>query len=165
MFDRAKNNTQATSNKNGGNVQLLTFQVDDREYALNLANVVQIIRVVTISHAAQPLDSVEGMFNLRGKVIPVIDVRKEYGLPAKLREPNTPLVIARSNGHIMALSVDAVSDVLTVPINNIKLRMSPAPEMAHVLGVGKLADRSFFILDPSRLWTDQAPRSHTHPTG
>lgn len=134
-------------------MQLLTFKVDDREYALNLANVVQIIRMVAVNHAPQAPDSIEGMFNLRGRIIPVVDIRKECGLPAKPSGPNTPLVIARANGHIMALTVDAVSDVLTVQISNIELRESAGPKMAHVLAVRKLADHALFILDPSSLWT------------
>ena len=151
MFDRMKNNTPAVANRNGGSIQLLTFKVDDREYALNLANVVQIIRMVTMARGSQPPDSVEGMFNLRGRNIPVVDVRKECGLPAKPCGLNTPLVIARTNGHVMALTVDAVFDVLTMPISNIELRESAAPGMAHVLAIGKLAGRALFILDPNTL--------------
>jgi purine-binding chemotaxis protein CheW len=151
MVDRTKSNIP-TANHNGS-IQLLTFKVDHREYALNLANVVQIVHMVTQAPAAQAPDSVEGMFNLRGRNIPVVDVRKECGLPAKPCELNTPLVIARSNGHIMALTVDAVSDVLTVPVADIELRKADAPNMAHVLAIGKLEDRSLLILDPSTLAT------------
>jgi len=153
MSSGTKKDFQAVLNKNGGAVQLLTFKVDDREYALNLANVIQIVRMVAVNRASQMPDSVEGMFNLRGRNIPVVDVRKECGLPAKPFGLNTPLVIARSNDHILALTVDAVSDVLTVPISNIELRESTAPEMAHVLAIGKWADRALLILDPGTLET------------
>jgi purine-binding chemotaxis protein CheW len=151
MFDRTKSNPPTASHN--GSIQLLTFQVDHREYALNLANVVQIVHMVTKAPAAQVPDSVEGMFNLRGRNIPVVDVRKECGLTAKPCELNTPLVIARSNGHIMALTVDSVSDVLTVPVSDIELRKADAPNMEHVLAVGRLEDRAVFILDPSTLAT------------
>ena len=151
MFERIKKDTPAAVNRNGGSIQLLTFKMDDREYALNLANVVQIIRMVTMARGSQLPDSVEGMFNLRGRNIPVVDVRKECGLSAKPRGLNTPLVIARTNGYVMALTVDAVSDVLTMPTGNIELREPTAPEMAHVLAIGKLGGRALFILDPNTL--------------
>lgn len=145
--------SKMAANANNDTLQLLTFKVDDREYALNLANVVQIVRMVSQTHAQAP-DAVEGMFNLRGRIIPVVNVRKECGLPIKPCELNTPLVIARSNGHVMALTVDAVSDVLTLPLGNLEPGEPSAPEMAHVWAVGRLADRALFILDPSTLWTE-----------
>jgi purine-binding chemotaxis protein CheW len=153
MSSGTKKDFQAALNRNGGTVQLLTFKVDDREYALNLANVVQIVRMVAVHRASQMPDSVEGLFNLRGTNIPVVDVRKECGLPAKPLELNTPLVIAHSNGRILALTVDAVADVLTVPVGNIELREFATPEMAHIAAIGRLADRSLLILDPSTLGT------------
>jgi purine-binding chemotaxis protein CheW len=155
MFDQMKNSTLA-ANRNGGSIQLLTFKIDKREYALNLANVVQIVRMVATARTPQAPDSVEGMFNLRGRNIPVVDVRKECGFPAKPCESNTPLVITRTNGHVMALTVDAVSDVLTVPISSIEMCEPTAPGTTHVLGIGKLANRALFILDPNTLWTEPA---------
>jgi purine-binding chemotaxis protein CheW len=142
--------SEGSNGGNGSTVQLLTFKMADREYALNLANVVQIIRLVSQTRAPTP-DSVEGMFNLRGKNIPVVDVRKECGLPTRPYASNTPLVIARSNGHVMALPVDDISDVLTLPLVNIEPRASVAPELAHVWAIGKVADRALFILDPNAL--------------
>lgn len=156
MYDRMRNNISVAAKRNGGSIQLLTFKVDDREYALNLANVVQIVRMIATERASQAPDSVEGMFNLRGQNIPVVDIRKECGLAPKPCELNTPLVIARTNGHVLALTVDAVSDVLTVPLSNIELRESAAPEMAHVLAIGKVAGRALLILDPGTLWMESA---------
>jgi purine-binding chemotaxis protein CheW len=156
MFDRTKNNTPAASNRNGGSIQLLIFKVDNREYALNLASVVQIVRIVAMARASQAPDSVEGMFNLRGRNIPVVDVRKECGLPTKPCGLNTPLVITRANGHVLALTVDAVSEVLTMPVSSIEMCEPAAPEMAHVIGIGRVADHPVFILDPDTLWAERA---------
>jgi purine-binding chemotaxis protein CheW len=155
MYDRMKSNLSAAANRNGS-VQLLTFKVDDREYALNLANVVQIVRMVATERVSQAPDSVEGMFNLRGRNIPVVDIRKECGLPSKPFGLTTPLVIARTDGHMVALTVDAVSAVVTMPLSNIELRESHAPDMVHVLAIGKVAGRALFILDPGTLWMEPA---------
>lgn len=138
---------ESQSAPNGSDiVQLLAFRVEDREYALNLANVVQIIRVV--AHGSTPApDSVEGMFNLRGRTIPVVDVRQKCGLPQKSYGTNTPLVITRSNGRVVALAVDAVAEVLTLP----QCQIEPTPTDQLVQAIGHIENRALFVLDPSTL--------------
>lgn len=126
--------------------QFLAFRVEDREYALNLTNVVQIIRLVSLRHTPTP-DSVEGMFNLRGRKIPVVDIRQKCGLPQKASGVNTPLVITRSNGHVVALTVDAVSEVLTLSQSKIE----PLATSQPIQAIGRIQDRALFILDPNAL--------------
>jgi purine-binding chemotaxis protein CheW len=133
----------------GDAVQLLAFKMGDRECALSLENVVQIVRVVSRTQLQAP-DFVEGMFNLRGKSIPVVDLRKQWGLPAKACEPGTLLLITRTNSRVMALIVDAVSEVLNLPLAYIEPRPG---DVAHVSAVGRLDDRTVFILDPNTLGT------------
>lgn len=130
-------------------VQLLTFKMGDQEFALNLECVAQIVRVVSRTSSQVP-DFVEGMFNLRGRSIPVVDIRKEWGLPAQAYEPSTLLLIARAHSRVMALIVDAVSDVLNLPLAHIE----PRPVgTSYVSAVGRLDDRTVFILDPNTLGT------------
>ena len=64
-------------------VQLLTFWVDDQEYALNIHHVVQVVRMVAITRSPRAPKIVEGMINMRGKVIPVISLRKRFSLAEK----------------------------------------------------------------------------------
>lgn len=140
---------QGVMSEKDNTVQLLTFKMGDREFALNLENVAQIVRVVSRTQSPAP-DFVEGMFNLRGRSIPVVDIRKEWGLPAKSYEPGTLLLIARAQSRVMALIVDAVSDVLNLPLAHIEPRPTGAP---CVSAVGRIADRTVFILDPNTLGT------------
>jgi purine-binding chemotaxis protein CheW len=141
--------SQGVMSEKDNTVQLLTFKMGEQEFALNLEYVAQIVRVVSRAPSQAP-DFVEGMFNLRGRSIPVVDIRKEWGLPAKAYEPGTLLLIARAQSRVMALIVDAVSDVLNVPLAHIEPRPAGAP---CVSAVGRLDDRTVFILDPNTLGT------------
>lgn len=144
-----------TANKNttikNGDIQLLTFRLDEQEYALNIANVVQVVRMVAVTHAPKAADDLEGMINLRGKIIPVVDLRKRCGLPAKAHDLNTQLLIAQANGRMVALAVDVVSEVLTMPSANIQLTGEVGAELEFLSSVGKLADRLILILDPKQV--------------
>ncbi len=137
-----------------GMIQLLTFKLDEQEYALDIANVVQVVRMVAVTRPPKAPEFMEGMFNLRGKVIPVIDTRKRFGLPPKPCDLNTQLLIARADGHTLALTVDSVSEVLMMPMNHIEPPDNIGIEVGHLLAVGKLGDRLILILDPSTLLAD-----------
>ncbi len=152
----ARNETKSMMYKKSSDVLLLTFKLDDQEYALNIGNVVQVVRMVAVTRPPKAPDYLTGMFNLRGKVIPVIDIRKRCGLPPKPPDLNTQLLIAQSDGHTMALTVDAVSEVLTLPESSIEPLEQIGPEVEHLLAVGKMGDRLLLILDPNTLMTDRS---------
>ncbi|MCK4471744.1 MAG: chemotaxis protein CheW [Anaerolineae bacterium] len=126
---------------NNEETQLVTFRLDDQEYALPIANVVQVVRIVAITPMPEVSKIVKGVINVRGKVIPVIDVRKRFNLPAKSHDLNTQLLIAQMDNRMMALIVDVVSEVLTMPAGNIEPPLEIAPQMERLSAVGKLGNR------------------------
>jgi purine-binding chemotaxis protein CheW len=136
-------------------IQLVTFRLEDQEYALDIANVVQVVRMVATTSMPEAPKIVRGVINVRGKVIPVIDVRKRFNLPAKVDDLNTQLLIAQMDGRLMALIVDAVSEVLTMPAGNIEPPSEIAPQMERLSAVGKLGDRLLLMLDLNRVLTVQ----------
>ncbi len=152
-------NSTAAAQKKNGNVQLLTFKLDDQEYALGIANVVQVVRMVALTRPPKAPEYVEGMFNLHGKVIPVIDVRRRYGLPAKPYDLDTQLLIATANDRTLAIMVDEVSEVLTLSMDSIEPPDAIGPELEYLSAVGKVGDRLILILDPDTLMADAAERS------
>ncbi|MBI5565397.1 MAG: chemotaxis protein CheW [Chloroflexi bacterium] len=137
-----------------GHLQLLTFKIDDQDYALNIANVVQVVRMVAVTRAPKAPVFVEGMINLRGRVIPVVSLRRRCGLADRPYDLNTQLLIARADGRVMALMVDVVSEVLTLPADCIEPSDQIGAAMEHLLAVGKLGDRLILILDPGSLLSD-----------
>jgi len=139
-----------------GSVQLLTFKLDDQVYALNIADVVQVVRMVAVTRALKAPIFVEGMINLRGRVIPVVSLRQRCGLPDRPYDLNTQLLIARAGGRLMALMVDVVSEVLMIPDDCIETPNQIGADMQHLSAVGKLGDQLILILDPRSLLSDEA---------
>lgn len=111
--------------------QLLTFRLDDQEYALHIADVVQVVRMVAITPAPKAPEIVEGMINLRGKVIPVIDLRKRFDLLLKPYGLNNHLLIAQTDGRVMALIVDVVNEMQSVPASSLDFSSEPHHPRYH----------------------------------
>lgn len=151
---------KSTTQKKSDIVQLLTFKLDDQEYALNIANVVQVVRMVALTRPPKAPDYMEGLFNLRGKIIPVLNIRARYSLPTKPHDLDTQLLIAKSNGHTLAITVDTVSEVLTLPVDSLERPEAIGPEMQYLSAVGKVGERLILILDPNLLMTDAAEITH-----
>ncbi len=141
-----------------GDLQLLTFKLADQEYALDIGNVVQVVRMVAVTRAPKAPPHIEGMINLRGKVIPVINLRQRCGLRDEPYDLNTQLLIARFNGRMLALMVDVVSEVLSVAQDGIEPPDQIGPQMKYLSAVGKLGDRLILILDLHTLLTDEEAR-------
>jgi len=138
--------------------QLVTFRLDDQEYALPIVNVVQVVRIVAITPMPEAPEFVKGVINVRGKVIPVIDLHKRFGLPPRPYDLNTQLLIAQMDGRMMALIVDVVSEVLTMPASDVESPSEIAPQMERLSAVGKLGDRLLLMLDLNRVLTFEEER-------
>ena len=103
--------------------QFLTFLLDDQEYGLELITVQEIRGYTAITPVPNVLPHVRGVINLRGTVLPVIDLRMRFGLPAVEYTKFTVIVIVMVSDKIVGLLVDAVSDVLEV--NQAAMRDAP----------------------------------------
>ncbi|MFW6005742.1 MAG: chemotaxis protein CheW, partial [Desulfonatronovibrionaceae bacterium] len=110
-------------------------------------------RMLDITRVPKAPDFVEGVINLRGKVIPIIDLRKRFGLDSKSHDKNTRIVVIEINKMIVGFVVDSVSEVLRIPADTVE---PPPPVVAgldseYISGVGKLEDRLLILLDLDRL--------------
>jgi purine-binding chemotaxis protein CheW len=152
-MEKLEKTGSVTSTLDEEDAQLLTFKLDDQEYALPMANVVQVVRIVAITPMPEAPDIVKGVINIRGKVIPVIDTRRRFGLPARPYDLNTQLLIARNEGYMMALIVDVVSEVLTIPASSIEPPSEIGPQLERLSAVGRLGDRLLLVLDLDKILT------------
>lgn len=95
----------------------------------------------------------EGVINLRGLVIPIIDLRRRFGLAEKAGDSDTRIIVIEINGMSVGFVVDSVSEVLRIPANTVE----PAPPVVagvdsdYISGVGKLEDRLLILLDLDKL--------------
>lgn len=134
-------------------LQLVTFTLGSEEYAVDILKVQEINRMKEITRVPNSPAYVEGVINLRGKVIPVVNIRKKFGLPEKENDEQSRIMIIDIQGITMGLVVDSVSEVLRVPSSIVE----PTPPMASnistefIKGIAKLEDRLIILLDMDRL--------------
>ena len=134
-------------------LQLVGFQLDDEEYGIDILKVQEINRITEITKIPQSPDFVEGVINLRGNVIPIIDLRKRFNMPHKEYDKQTRIVVGEIGDRTVGFIVDAVSEVIRLPENTIE----PPPNITsddrtdYILGVGKLDDRLLMLLDIEKI--------------
>lgn len=143
--------------QDGELLQLVTFSIGDEECGVNILKVQEIIRTMEITKVPRAPEFVEGVINLRGKVIPIIDLRRRFGLSSKVHDKNTRIIVIEINNVIVGFVVDAVSEVLRIPAGTVE---PPPPVVAgvdsdYISGVGKLQDRLLIMLDLDRLLSSE----------
>lgn len=130
-------------------LQLVSFMIGSEEFAINILSVQEINRMLQITKVPNAPAFVSGVVNLRGKVIPVIDLRTKLGLPIKEFDKNTRIVVVEVKDKTVGFIVDAVKEVLRIPTNITE----PPPELVtginseFIMAVGKLEDRLITLID------------------
>ena len=135
----------------------LTFKLDVEEFGLEILKVQEIIKMMEITRVPRTPAFVRGVINLRGKVIPVVDLRLKFDMEVKANTDKTCVIVVtvhRSSGAVvMGIIVDEVSEVLDVAGASIE----PAPEFggavdtSFILGMGKIGDRVVTLMDVDRV--------------
>ena len=136
----------------------MTFRLADEDYGLAILKVREIIGLMEITRVPRTRDFVRGVINLRGRVIPVIDLRRKFDLPACEPTDQTVIIVvhAESPGGTvtMGVLVDQVLEVRAIDAAHVEptppLGAAPA-DTAFILGVGKADDRVVFLLDIDRI--------------
>lgn len=134
-------------------LQLVTFSIGEEEFGVDILKVQEIIRTMEITKVPRAQNFVEGVINLRGKVIPIIDMRRRFGLDSKTHDQHTRIIVIEINNMIVGFVVDSVSEVLRIPASTVE---PPPPVVAgleseYINGVGKLHDRLLILLDLDKL--------------
>ncbi len=137
--------------------QVVSFEIGSEEYAVDILEVQEIIRMVEITPVPKAPYYVEGVINLRGKVIPIIDLRLRFGLSATERTKETRIVVVDVSRVILGLVVDSVSEVLRVPSNLIEPPPNGKQGGAEFhKGVGRIDGRLLIMLNLNRLLSQGA---------
>ncbi|MDR1612897.1 MAG: chemotaxis protein CheW [Planctomycetota bacterium] len=131
----------------------LTFHLGDEDYAIEIRHVTEIISIQKITGVPDLPDFVKGVINLRGQVIPTIDLRLRFGLPARDYDERTCVIITRMNDIPVGVIVDTVNEVLDIPAENISPPPSVQRGAAHrfVEGLGQMGDSVKIILNAEKL--------------
>jgi purine-binding chemotaxis protein CheW len=133
-------------------LHLVTFRVGDEEFGLDILRILEIIRPQELTRVPNSPGFVEGVINLHGKVIPIVSLRKCFGLPAQAYDKESRIIVLEVQNVPMGLVVDSVSEVLQVAASAV----APAPRLdiakrKYVSGIAKLADRLVILVDMNQL--------------
>lgn len=131
----------------------MAFSVGDEDYGLPIQYVTEIIAMQRITEVPDVEEYVEGVINLRGKVIPVVDVRRRFGMPEREYDDRTCIVVVEYEGTAVGLVVDRVAEVVDIPGDQV----DPPPTIhkganhRYIQGLGKVGDSVKILLDVSKL--------------
>lgn len=155
MSTAVANNLTAVAPEVGG--KYLTFMLGKESYGLEILKVREIIGMIDITPLPQTPNFVKGVVNLRGKVIPVVDLRTKFGLEDKGITNETCMIIVDLGQKHMALIVDSVHEVVDIPKGSIEKTPSFGVQVKldFVKGIGKLASGVVILLDIDRVLTSE----------
>lgn len=125
----------------------VVFELGGQRYALPIERVNEIQQIVAFSDVPSGGMGVIGMVNLRGNVIPAVDMRRLVGLAPQEYTLETPMIITRSHAHTVALVVDEVEDVLELPAGCLQAAPPMHNLSSKMIGVCRLADGLVYLLD------------------
>lgn len=134
-------------------LQLVSFKIGDEEFGVDILSVQEINRMSQITKVPNTPNYIEGVINLRGRIIPVIDLRVKLGMSRKEHRKNTRIVVVELKGQTMGFIVDEVNEVLRIP----KEITEAPPEMVggvnsdYITSIGKLEDRLLILLDLEKI--------------
>ena len=139
------------------NLKVIIFQLQDEEYALPVEYVSAIERVHPITRVPGTAKFIKGVMNLRGIVIPIVDLRLRFGMEEKELTDQSRFIIVTINELQVGLIVDAASDVIDLP----KAKIEPNPEVVgqvsvdYIDGVAKIDERLFVLLNLEKILTSE----------
>lgn len=139
-------------------LQYMTFRCQDEIYGISLDNVSEIIGLQQYTEIPETPDYIKGLINLRGKIIPVIDVRIRFGKQPLAYTDRTNVIVIQVKETVLGVIVDSIEGVADIAENNIL----PPPSVSklqdqarkYVFGIGRIGDEVKLLLDPDKLIND-----------
>jgi purine-binding chemotaxis protein CheW len=134
-------------------LQLVGFRIGRETFGLPIALVREIVRVPEITSVPNAPDYIEGVINLRGRIIPVVDLRKRFGDMSGATSKKNRIVVVELENRLIGLLVHSASEVLRIPPSEIEAPQNvfQEGELSYITGVGKLKGRLVILLDLSRI--------------
>lgn len=137
-------------------LQFIALRIHDKRFAIEISHIREIIRYQKPSPLPNAPDFIDGIIDLRGEIIPIIDLRKRFLSPVSF-QLSTRILIIKSRGRIIGLAVDEASEVITLPIKEIK----PPPPLyklyaaKYIIGIISYNKNLYLILDAEKLLTEE----------
>jgi purine-binding chemotaxis protein CheW len=141
----------------GAPLEVVTFKLGEEEYGIDIQKVQELRGYDAVTRIANAPEYIKGVVNLRGIIVPIIDMRIKFKLGEPTYDQFTVVIVLNIGGRVVGMVVDSVSDVITLTGEQIK----PAPEMGSVLdadyliGLGTLEERMLILVDIDRLMSSE----------
>lgn len=141
--------------------KLLTFSLADEGYGVSILKVKEIIGMMDITPVPKTPDFIKGVINLRGKIIPIMDLRIKFGMTQQEYDERTCIIVVevelKGVQKLLGVVVDMVSEVVTISQNQIEPPPDYGKSMEHnfILGIGKIKDRVVIILDIEEVFASE----------
>ncbi len=134
-------------------LQLVTFKLGGEEFGVDILKVQEINRSMEITKVPRAPNFVEGVINLRGRVIPIIDLRRRFGKEHKSHDQNTRIIVFEIRSMIVGFVVDSVSEVLRIKTDTVEQAppVVAGVESDYIKGIGKLDNRLLILLDLNKI--------------
>jgi purine-binding chemotaxis protein CheW len=134
-------------------LEVLAFRLGEEEYGIDIQKVQELRGYDAVTRIANSPDFIKGVVNLRGVIVPIVDMRIKFNLGTPNYDQFTVVIIINIGNRVVGMVVDSVSDVITLTADQIK----PAPEMGsvvsteHLIGLGALDERMLILVDIDKL--------------
>jgi len=134
-------------------LQVVGFRIGNETYGVRIAAVREIVRVPEITSVPSAPEAIEGVINLRGKIIPVMDLRKRFGQTNIQHDKKNRILVVELDNKLVGLIVNAASEVLKIPASDVEASPTSLEEGRAncVTGLGKYKGRLIVLLDMTRL--------------
>ena len=156
MLQNSQHNGSAHGGKSAADIagnEFLAFTLGKEEYGIDILKVQEIRGYEAVTRIANAPEFVKGVVNLRGIIVPIVDMRIKFNLGEPTYDQFTVVIILNIGGRVMGMVVDSVSDVITLSQEQVK----PAPEMGtafntdYLIGLGTLGERMLILIDIDKL--------------
>jgi purine-binding chemotaxis protein CheW len=130
-------------------IQVVAFRLGKEEYAVDILNVQEIIRLLNITRVPRAEDHIEGVVNLRGNIIPIINLHKQFNLQSAGKEEDRRIIVFQFDDLKAGIIVDEVSEVLRLVKADIEetAKVYSSISAEHIQGIAKVNDRLLILLD------------------
>ena len=151
MRTKAIENTEATKRH-----RYLSFFVENEQYGIAISHINEIIAMMKITHVPRTPAFVEGVINLRGSIIPIVDIRGKFGLPKREHDMNTAIIINEVGDVNIGFIVDRVEDVLTFDEKDLKEapKFGSHIDTSYIQSVAEVESSVILILDMEKIFED-----------
>lgn len=135
--------------------EFLAFTLGKEEYAIDIQKVQELRGYDVVTHIANSPDFIKGVVNLRGIIVPIMDMRIKFNLGTPTYDQFTVVIIINIAGRVMGMVVDSVSDVITLTAEQIKPppQLGAALDTSYLIGLGAFDERMLILVDIDKLMT------------